>query len=292
MGPFEVLLFSKAKQRNTFIIQLRPPVLRRGFGALRGAQRRSSQTATPPALLSIPPCCATLTAQPRAPCPLLGSPGLGPPFLEPRGFPQPPQGSSWRWVLHLSTPGGAGTLGGTGGCERDRAPIPNYTRVPCSSRPTLGLCFTGTAKQVLRGYKKTLKPGRARRARSSANEISARALAYCHRAYVSQQTMLSPEESRHKEHHNSGPNPKQGVTRLSPCPRGSPRGALAPNVAEQPRGACVAQPGLGTAPPSWQGPETPGWAGRHPCLCLPTRGTHFEHAILLYRAAPRPLTFY
>lgn len=157
--------------------------------------------------------------------------------MEPRGFPQPPQGSSWRWALHLSTPGGAGTLGGTGGCERDRAPIPNYTRVPCSSRPTLGLCFTGTAKQVLRGYKKTLKPGRARRARSSANEISARALAYCHRAYVSQQTMLSPEESRHKEHHNSGPNPKQGVTRLSPCPRGSPRGALAPRVAEQPRGA-------------------------------------------------------
>lgn len=55
---------------------------------------------------------------------------------------------------------------------------------------------------------------------------------------------------------------------------------------------CVAQPGLGTAPPSRQGPETPGRAGRHPCLCLPTRGTHFEHAILLYRAAPRPLTFY
>lgn len=88
MGPFEVLLFSKAKQRNTFIIQLRPPVLRRGFGALRGAQRRSSQTATPPpALLGIPLCCATLTAPPRAPCPLLGSPGLGPPFFGAQGLP-------------------------------------------------------------------------------------------------------------------------------------------------------------------------------------------------------------
>lgn len=262
-------------------------------GGHSGTPRR--QPPPPPALLGIPLCCATLTARPRAPCPLLGSPGLGPPFLEPRGFPQPPQSLSWGRVLHLSTPGGAGTLGGTGGCERDRAPIPNYTRVPCSSQPTLGLCFTGTAKQVLRGYKKTLKPGRARRARSSANEISARALAYCHRAYVSQQTMLSPEESRHKEHHNSGPNPKQGVTRLSPCPRGSPRGVLAPNVAEQPRGACVAQPGLGTAPPARQGPGTPCRAGRRPCFpqrCVPTRGTHFERAILLYRAAPRPLTFY
>lgn len=54
---------------------------------------------------------------------------------------------------------------------------------------------------------------------------------YCHQAYVSQQTMLSAEESQHKEHHNSGPNPKHGVMRLNLCewlPNRSPGSELLP----------------------------------------------------------------
>lgn len=78
-------------------------------------------------------------------------------------------------VLWPSTPR-SGVSQRHGECKRDRAATPNPACVPCSSQPTLGLWFTGTGKQVLLGYKKTLKPGQARRAQSSANEISARAL--------------------------------------------------------------------------------------------------------------------
>lgn len=67
-------------------------------------------------------------------------------------------------------------------------------------------------------------------------------LSYCHQAYVSQQTMLSAEESQHKEHHNSGPKPQTWGHEAEPV-------QMAPQQEPRPRAApcawpCTAGPGL------------------------------------------------
>lgn len=82
-------------------------------------------------------------------------------------------------------------------------------------------------------------------------------------AYMSGQTMLSAQESRHNEHHNSGPNPKHGVTGQSSPASGSPRGAGLPHRTRSPSRTRPCQTaergtGTGTASPSSPSSQDPG----------------------------------
>lgn len=175
----------------------------------------------------------------------------------------------------------AGCLG-LQGCGRDPAPTASHTHVPPQLQLTLRFCFAATAKQVLLGYKKALEAGQAGRAVG----IHARALAGCHWLTCQGKQCYLPMGSRHKEHHNSGPNPKHGVTGQSRAGSGSPSGAGLPRARGDcpTRGCACGECGTGPMAP----PVAPrcrcraGWPCWPPC---PHRGRHCTDAILLCRAS-------
>lgn len=89
---------------------------------------------------------------------------------------------------------------------------------PRGSQPTLGFCFSATAKQVLRGYKKALEAGQAG---SRAAGIHARALAGCHRLTCQGKQCYLPRNRGTENTTTAAPTPNtrsRGRARQPPAP--------------------------------------------------------------------------
>lgn len=107
--------------------------------------------------------------------------------------------------------------------------------------------------------------------------------------------MLSARESRHKEHHNSGPNPKHEVTGQSPPASGSPRGAGLPRAPQSVPRVAVPSGGArhrhGTASPRCLRPRpraVPGReAGAAPPAALSPRGADILRMPFCFTEQPR-----